>query len=360
MSSFGAKSQANAFRAQAGSSRASAAQRSGASAAAARAQANHFDALAQAADARGRAARFREQEAGLKRSRDRQRVGALRFTHEHPPRSTVGERGAPATGTVGQGIVRDLQWQVEAHLHINVCRFRIERRNAAGDPLPSVPVEMRSMSFKGNISSGDWVEVREQWIPGQVLRPHRVENLTTKTPFASTYGVVNKFQAFPILFRHPMVLVAGLLGVAAVVVVLYVEVFSTGIGVFKQVQSITSVEEHAAFSLSRSSGTPNGKIAVSGAHWLPRETVIFRYGPEEVGQAVANSKGVFSNATITIPSNANGFFRTITATGEGTSVGREEQFTVTGVRNEAQELMRQAQESQRRTESAVRQAQANG
>jgi hypothetical protein len=184
-------------------------------------------------------------------------------------RATLPTGGFPARGTIGQGVVRNLQWQVEAALHINACRFQIERRNAEGKPLPSVPVEMRSMSFKGTLSNGDWVEVLEPWVPGQILRPHRIMNLTTKAPFKSTYGVVNQLQAFPILYRHPRATVAALVSVVAVVVVLFVgllssgpSALSTGPNSLNSVSGAWNPQHHAAFRLSKSLAAPN---TVTGA-----------------------------------------------------------------------------------------------
>src|SRR5437868_320670 len=87
---------------------------------------------------------------------------------------------------VGRGIVRDLQWQVEGSTHMNVCRFQIERKNAQGKKLPSVPIEMRSMSFSGTLTNGDWVELLHDWTPGRLLHPKEITNLTTKVPLKST------------------------------------------------------------------------------------------------------------------------------------------------------------------------------
>src|SRR5712692_784748 len=122
----------------------------------------------------------------------------------------------PSGGDViGRGIVRDLQWQVEGSTHMNVCRFRIERKNAQGKQLPAVPVEMRSMSFSGTLSNGDWVELSQKWTPGALLHPHEVVNLTTKVPFKSTLGVANTFKAYPRLMKV-MAVIAGLIFLAVV------------------------------------------------------------------------------------------------------------------------------------------------
>lgn len=60
-----------------------------------------------------------------------------------------------------------------------VWTFRMERHDGNGNPLPSVPVEMRAASFEGSVSEGDWVEVHGQWREGQTIRPKRVRVLAT-------------------------------------------------------------------------------------------------------------------------------------------------------------------------------------
>jgi hypothetical protein len=62
---------------------------------------------------------------------------------------------------------------------LTVWTFRVERHDEEGRALSPVPVEIRGLNFKGNISEGDWVDVGRSWRPGSVLRPKRVHNLTT-------------------------------------------------------------------------------------------------------------------------------------------------------------------------------------
>jgi len=64
---------------------------------------------------------------------------------------------------------------------ITVWNFRLERVDLDGAPLPRIPVEMRAQQMVGSINNGDLVEVEQRWRPGQLLRVHRVRNLTTGT-----------------------------------------------------------------------------------------------------------------------------------------------------------------------------------
>jgi len=213
---------------------------------------------------------------------------------------------------------------------MNVCRFRIERKNAQGKQLPAVPVEMRSMSFSGTLSNGDWVELSQKWTPGALLHPHEVVNLTTKVPFKSTLGVANTFKAYPRLMKV-MAVIAGLIFLAVVAgfVVFAISAHNS----FTQLTSSIAngghpPAENAAFQLSSSSGAPGSSIRVSGSGWEPHEIVVFRYGPEDMGNATADGSGSFVNQLIRVPADATGFFKTIEATGQSSVKTISQPFTV--------------------------------
>ncbi len=234
----------------------------------------------------------------------------------------------PKPHPVGRGIVRDLQWQVEGSTHMNVCRFQIERKNAQGKRLPSVPVEMRSMSFSGSLANGQWVEVLNEWTSGELLHPKEVYNLTTKVAFKSTLGVANVFKAYPGLAKLNIAIV-GIGLVIFVAIAVGIGGIAMNRGHLVDLGNIgRPPAENAAFSLSSSSGAPGAAIRVSGSGWEPSEVVVFRYGPEEIGQVAAEQNGSFANGSITIPRTANGFFKTIDATGTSSDKTVSQPFTV--------------------------------
>lgn len=107
-----------------------------------------------------------------------------------PTRSPEGARraGAPGaprgSGRPGAivGEARGVQVRTEqpsGEWTWQVWTFRIDRFDAAGNPLTSIPVEMRARSIEGAVSEGDWVEVSGPWTPGETLRVRDVHNLTT-------------------------------------------------------------------------------------------------------------------------------------------------------------------------------------
>ncbi len=82
---------------------------------------------------------------------------------------------APAARVGGGGIVTGLQQRQEmsGRSYIQVWNFRLERRDANGNPLPPVPVEIRARSIRGQIANGDLVEIPTK------PRPMQLRNLTT-------------------------------------------------------------------------------------------------------------------------------------------------------------------------------------
>jgi len=80
-----------------------------------------------------------------------------------------------------------------------VWRFRVERYDSSGKRLLAVPVEMRSFRFFGSINDGDRVEIHGSSVPGTIIQPKRIRNLTTGAVVnaASTFSLV--FQALVIV-----------------------------------------------------------------------------------------------------------------------------------------------------------------
>ena len=76
------------------------------------------------------------------------------------------------------GVVRGFQARTEGSEI--VWSFRLERYNSSGDRLTPIPVEMRDYNFQGSINDGDQVEISLQWREGEILRPTRVKNFTTR------------------------------------------------------------------------------------------------------------------------------------------------------------------------------------
>jgi hypothetical protein len=215
---------------------------------------------------------------------------------------------------VGRGRVQGLLFQVEPSTHLNVCRFQIERKNSSGEALPTVPVEMRSMSFSGTLNNGDWVELNDLWSPGRTLHPRKFANLTTKATFESR-GVGGMFrslyEAYPGLTRV-MVTLVGLifLGVLAGAVVFIV----AGHNDSSTSGSGRSRTGRASIHMPGTTVAPGQSITLSGTGWQSGESVTFYYGPDAIGNARADGNGSF-NATITMPASADGFFTDVRAEG---------------------------------------------
>lgn len=62
-----------------------------------------------------------------------------------------------------------------------VWSFRLERIDAAGQPLRRVAVEMRGANFVGSIANGDVVEISADEPKGTVVQVSRARNLTTNS-----------------------------------------------------------------------------------------------------------------------------------------------------------------------------------
>jgi len=223
---------------------------------------------------------------------------------------------------VGRGVVRSLGFQVEPSTQMSVCRFQVERKNAQGKPLLTVPVEMRSYSYSGTLANDDWVEITETWAPGEVIHPKQVLNVTTKAPFKSTLGVANSFKAYP---RLALVGAAfgGLIFLAVVAVFIVVLVNLHNFGPIFGVGTL-----NPTLQLSSTSGSPGASLTASGTGWESAEGVDFYYGPELVGTVRTDKSGAFVGAVITIPPDANGFFRSIRATGQSSVHTVEQPFNV--------------------------------
>lgn len=70
------------------------------------------------------------------------------------------------------------QWQYPS---VTIWDFRLERHDTEGNPMSRVQVEMRGWSFVGSINNGDWIEIKDEWQEGEIVRPHQVHNLSTST-----------------------------------------------------------------------------------------------------------------------------------------------------------------------------------
>lgn len=218
---------------------------------------------------------------------------------------------------VGRGIVQGLQTQAEPSLGLTVVRFQIERKNAKGESLPSVSVEMRSKSFSGSIKNGDWVEVTDPWSSGEILYLKKITNLATKVLSKGTWGIRNAFRAYPRL--NVLAIAATILFVVAGIILAVVSSRgANGLG----------PHDKATFSISESTARPGSHLTVSGTGWRAGETVDFRYGPDLIGKAVTDQSGSFSGVIINLPGDATGFFKTINAVGESSSVSREQPIEV--------------------------------
>ena len=93
----------------------------------------------------------------------------------------AGISAAPATtGSATSGIVGGLQQRQETfgRTYFTVWNFRLERRDAAGNPLTPIPVEMRGRRFTGGISNGDLVDIHLAPAQGKVAAVRQVRNLT--------------------------------------------------------------------------------------------------------------------------------------------------------------------------------------
>jgi hypothetical protein len=86
-----------------------------------------------------------------------------------------------ASGNRVIGEAREVRQRAESEGAINwsISSFRVERYDQAGNRMQPVPVEMRATKFDGTLSEGDWVEIPGTWQPGQVMKPKRVNDLTT-------------------------------------------------------------------------------------------------------------------------------------------------------------------------------------
>lgn len=62
--------------------------------------------------------------------------------------------------------------------YFTVWNFRLERRDASGQPLPPIPVEMKGRFFKGAINNGDIVDIGQSYRQGELVTTQRVRNVT--------------------------------------------------------------------------------------------------------------------------------------------------------------------------------------
>jgi hypothetical protein len=116
--------------------------------------------------------------------------------------SQVSDRRAdlrPDDRFVFQGIVRDFdkhREQTDDNQSYTIWDFVVDGSDARGNPIPPIPVQMRSDDdeFEGFIRDGHKVGFFDEWEPGRVLRPKRVYNLTTDSMVeaVSKYGTRTK------------------------------------------------------------------------------------------------------------------------------------------------------------------------
>jgi hypothetical protein len=101
-----------------------------------------------------------------------------------------------------------------------VWTFYLERHDISGNPLPSIPVEMRGASFKGFIHEGDTVEIYEPWQEGSLVQAERVYNKTRKMEVKA----IGRFDLFGItlgdLFKSGSLFSIIFIGMLAVVLLI--------------------------------------------------------------------------------------------------------------------------------------------
>lgn len=111
-----------------------------------------------------------------------------------PQRPTYPARTDSVPGLI-RGVVVGMQPRIESQGRgvVTIWDFRLERHDAAGNPMPRVQVEMRGYSFLGSINNGDWVEIKGNWQRGEIVKPRQVYNLSTAAMVKSKdYSVIVK------------------------------------------------------------------------------------------------------------------------------------------------------------------------
>jgi hypothetical protein len=157
----------------------------------------------------------------------------------------------------------------------------------------------------------------------------KITNLATKVPFESTWGIRNAFRAYPRL--NVLAIAATILFVVAGIILAVVSSRgANGLGPLDNAKG-RGPPDKATFSFCESTARPGSHLTVSGTGWRAGETVDFRYGPDLIGKAVTDQSGSFSGVIITLPGDATGFFKTINAVGESSSVSREQPIEVLSV-----------------------------
>ncbi|MFF3020731.1 hypothetical protein [Streptomyces sp. NPDC057939] len=84
---------------------------------------------------------------------------------------------------------------------VEIWHFRVERHDARGNRLETIPVEMRGISYSGSVSNGDQVHVSGRWRRG-TLHAEELMNLTTRAQVKGKFsGRLTKVaMVFAIIF----------------------------------------------------------------------------------------------------------------------------------------------------------------
>lgn len=102
-------------------------------------------------------------------------------TAEHVPHRRAGD--LPGHDREFTGFVRDFRIRRERRIDdldadLEVWSFHVQRRDADGERLVPVPVEMRGLCFAGTVSEGDEVRIGGTWRDG-ALHAEELDDLTT-------------------------------------------------------------------------------------------------------------------------------------------------------------------------------------
>ena len=99
------------------------------------------------------------------------RIGRPPSSRSAPPRG----RSGPARA---QGFARSVQLRYDTGASEDILSFRLDSYDESGNRLPPVPVELRGMRLRGQITEGEEVEAVGEWRGGTIVAD-RVTNLTT-------------------------------------------------------------------------------------------------------------------------------------------------------------------------------------
>jgi len=126
-----------------------------------------------------------------------------------PTAAVAASKAAPTkhatSGKTLEGVVRDLNWRSEPYgsgrggRTEQILAFSVDRFDAEGRQLPSIPVEMRARSIRGKLSNGDRVAIQRRWKEGDLLRPKKVQNLSDGGAWVQTKGRSHRLLWFFII-----------------------------------------------------------------------------------------------------------------------------------------------------------------